>query len=44
MAGFNIDTLTMTTLDMLEAGSETSATTIRWGLLFMMKYPEIQGE
>ncbi|KAI4892538.1 hypothetical protein NFI96_024701 [Prochilodus magdalenae] len=41
-AGFNINTLILATLDMFEAGTETSATTIQWGLLFMMKYPEIQ--
>uniref|UniRef100_A0AAR2L2D0 Cytochrome P450 2J2-like n=1 Tax=Pygocentrus nattereri TaxID=42514 RepID=A0AAR2L2D0_PYGNA len=41
-AGFNIETLVMATLDMFEAGTETVATTIRWGLFFMMKYPEIQ--
>ncbi|KAL7871968.1 hypothetical protein SRHO_G00069510, partial [Serrasalmus rhombeus] len=41
-AGFNIETLVVATLDMLEAGTETAAATIRWGLLFMMKYPEIQ--
>uniref|UniRef100_A0A3B4DLU6 Cytochrome P450, family 2, subfamily AD, polypeptide 2 n=1 Tax=Pygocentrus nattereri TaxID=42514 RepID=A0A3B4DLU6_PYGNA len=41
-AGFNIETLVVTTLDILEAGTEASASTIRWGLLFMMKHPEIQ--
>ncbi|KAL6486135.1 hypothetical protein MHYP_G00055270 [Metynnis hypsauchen] len=41
-AGFNMTTLVLATLDMFEAGTETTATTIRWGLLFMMKYPEIQ--
>ncbi|KAL6486136.1 hypothetical protein MHYP_G00055280 [Metynnis hypsauchen] len=41
-AGFNIETLVVATLDMLEAGTETAAATIRWGLLFMMKHPEIQ--
>ncbi|XP_072537915.1 cytochrome P450 2J2-like [Salminus brasiliensis] len=41
-AGFNIETLVITTLDMFEAGTETAATTLRWGLLYMMKYPEIQ--
>ncbi|KAI5090443.1 cytochrome P450, family 2, subfamily AD, polypeptide 2 [Silurus meridionalis] len=41
-AGFNVDTLLVAMLDLYEAGTETSATTLRWGLLFMMKYPEIQ--
>uniref|UniRef100_W5UM81 Cytochrome P450 2J2 n=1 Tax=Ictalurus punctatus TaxID=7998 RepID=W5UM81_ICTPU len=41
-AGFNVKTLLIAMLDMLEAGTESAATTIRWGLLFMMKYPEIQ--
>ncbi|XP_046692147.1 cytochrome P450 2J2-like [Silurus meridionalis] len=41
-AGFNVDTLLVAMLDLFEAGTETSATTLRWGLLFMMKYPEIQ--
>ncbi|KAI4892532.1 hypothetical protein NFI96_024702 [Prochilodus magdalenae] len=41
-AGFNIETLGVATLDMFEAGTETAATTMRWGLLYMMKYPEIQ--
>ncbi|XP_060773504.1 cytochrome P450 2J2-like [Neoarius graeffei] len=41
-AGFNIETLLAAMLDMFEAGTETTSTTIRWGLLFMMKYPEIQ--
>uniref|UniRef100_A0A665TRI5 Cytochrome P450 2J2-like n=1 Tax=Echeneis naucrates TaxID=173247 RepID=A0A665TRI5_ECHNA len=41
-AGFNIETLLICTLDLIEAGTETAATTLRWGLLFMMHYPEIQ--
>uniref|UniRef100_A0A8B9JLV9 Cytochrome P450 2J2-like n=1 Tax=Astyanax mexicanus TaxID=7994 RepID=A0A8B9JLV9_ASTMX len=41
-AGFNIESLVVATLDMFEAGTETAATTLRWGLLYMMKYPEIQ--
>ncbi|KAK2884280.1 hypothetical protein Q8A67_017917 [Cirrhinus molitorella] len=41
-AGFNIEGLVISCLDMIEAGTETTATTLRWGLLFMIKYPEIQ--
>ncbi|KAL2089585.1 hypothetical protein ACEWY4_014273 [Coilia grayii] len=41
-AGFNLETLVVCTLDMAEAGTETVATTLRWGLYFMMMYPEIQ--
>ncbi|XP_062858194.1 cytochrome P450 2J2-like [Trichomycterus rosablanca] len=41
-AGFNLETLLIAMLDMFEAGTETASTTIRWGLLCMMKYPDIQ--
>ncbi|XP_055041785.2 cytochrome P450 2J2 [Misgurnus anguillicaudatus] len=41
-AGFNIESLVVSCLDMLEAGTETATTTLRWGLLFMIKFPEIQ--
>ncbi|XP_029905578.1 cytochrome P450 2J2-like [Myripristis murdjan] len=41
-AGFNTETLTICTLDLFEAGTETAATTLRWALVFMMNYPEIQ--
>ncbi|XP_036437409.1 cytochrome P450 2J2-like isoform X1 [Colossoma macropomum] len=41
-AGFNLDTLVLTSLDMFEAGTETLTSTLRWALLFLMKYPEIQ--
>ncbi|KAL4000302.1 hypothetical protein ACER0C_008073 [Sarotherodon galilaeus] len=41
-AGFNIETLLVSTLDLIEAGTETASTTLRWALVFMMNYPEIQ--
>ncbi|KAG5275688.1 hypothetical protein AALO_G00123440 [Alosa alosa] len=41
-AGFNLENLIVCTLDMAEAGTETVATTMRWALYFMMKYPEMQ--
>ncbi|XP_076735927.1 cytochrome P450 2J2 isoform X1 [Maylandia zebra] len=41
-AGFNIETLLVCTLDLIEAGTETASTTLRWALVFMMNYPEIQ--
>ncbi|XP_038572270.1 cytochrome P450 2J2-like isoform X1 [Micropterus salmoides] len=41
-AGFNIETLLICLLDLIEAGTETSSTTLRWGLVYMMHYPEIQ--
>ncbi|XP_063322079.1 cytochrome P450 2J2-like [Pelmatolapia mariae] len=41
-AGFNTETLLACTLDLIEAGTETSSTTLRWALVFMMNYPEIQ--
>ncbi|KAM6350619.1 LOW QUALITY PROTEIN: uncharacterized protein FN964_007599 [Alca torda] len=39
---FNNKSLLFSTLDLFAAGSETTSTTMRWGLLLMMKYPEIQ--
>uniref|UniRef100_A0A673ZCN3 Cytochrome P450, family 2, subfamily AD, polypeptide 3 n=1 Tax=Salmo trutta TaxID=8032 RepID=A0A673ZCN3_SALTR len=41
-AGFNAETLVVCTLDMIEAGMESAATTLRWVLVYMMNYPEIQ--
>ncbi|XP_030577731.1 cytochrome P450 2J2-like [Archocentrus centrarchus] len=41
-AGFNTETLLLCTLDLFEAGTETTANTLRWALVFMMTYPDIQ--
>ncbi|XP_068136230.1 cytochrome P450 2K6-like [Hyperolius riggenbachi] len=39
---FHNGNLTFLILHLLAAGMETTSTTLRWGLLLMMKYPEIQ--
>ncbi|XP_053339247.1 cytochrome P450 2B4-like isoform X1 [Clarias gariepinus] len=39
---FHEDNLLMSTADLFLAGTETTATTLRWGLIFMMNHPEIQ--
>ncbi|XP_030577735.1 cytochrome P450 2J2-like [Archocentrus centrarchus] len=43
-AGFNTETLLVCTLDLIEAGTESASTTLRWALAFVMNYPEIQGK
>ncbi|TNN69261.1 Cytochrome P450 2J6 [Liparis tanakae] len=41
-AGFNEDNLVMCGFDLFGAGSHTTSVTLRWALLYMTKYPEIQ--
>ncbi|XP_064189690.1 cytochrome P450 2J2-like [Anguilla rostrata] len=41
-AGFDEFNLIMCALDLFLAGTETTSTTLRWALLYMMKYPDIQ--
>uniref|UniRef100_A0A803K0V6 Uncharacterized XB5769266 n=1 Tax=Xenopus tropicalis TaxID=8364 RepID=A0A803K0V6_XENTR len=39
---FNEKNLLFTAFDLFTAGSETSSTTLRWGLLYMLLYPDVQ--
>ncbi|KAJ8279033.1 hypothetical protein COCON_G00060990 [Conger conger] len=41
-AGFNEENLCFCTLDLFVAGTETTSTTLYWGLLFMIKCPDVQ--
>ncbi|KAA8582901.1 hypothetical protein FQN60_015447, partial [Etheostoma spectabile] len=41
---FNDNNLLHTVLNLFAAGTDTTATTLRWGLLFMAKYPKIQDQ
>lgn len=42
--GFDMKNLAVCTMDLFGAGTETTTTTIHWGLLYMIYYPDIQGE
>ncbi|KAM6172262.1 cytochrome P450 2J2 [Erethizon dorsatum] len=39
---FDEENLICSTLDLFFAGTETTSTTLRWGLLYMAVYPEVQ--
>lgn len=36
-----VDQLSIIIASLFNAGSETTATTLRWGLLFFIKYPDV---
>ncbi|KAK2835771.1 hypothetical protein Q5P01_016255 [Channa striata] len=41
-SGFDLNNLCFCTLDLFGAGTETTATTLHWGLLYMIHHPHIQ--
>ncbi|XP_054464211.1 cytochrome P450 2K1-like isoform X1 [Anoplopoma fimbria] len=41
---YNIENLMTTVGNLFSAGTDTTATTLRWGLLLMAKYPQIQDQ
>uniref|UniRef100_A0A8C4TD67 Uncharacterized protein n=1 Tax=Erpetoichthys calabaricus TaxID=27687 RepID=A0A8C4TD67_ERPCA len=41
-AEFHEENLSYCLLDLFVAGTETTSTTLRWALLYMMKYPDVQ--
>ena len=42
-SGFDMKNLSVCTVDLFGAGTETTTTTLHWGLLYMIYYPHIQG-
>lgn len=41
---YNSENLLVSVANLFSAGTDTTATTLRWGLLLMAKYPQIQGQ
>ncbi|KFV05807.1 Cytochrome P450 2J6, partial [Pterocles gutturalis] len=39
---FDEENLVQSVFDLFLAGSETTATTLRWALLYMLAYPDVQ--
>ncbi|XP_069508839.1 cytochrome P450 2D15-like [Ambystoma mexicanum] len=43
-SSFNEQNLLFTAIDIFAAGTETTSTTLRWGLMFMLLHPDIQSQ
>ena len=41
---FNIEQLVVICLDLFQAGSETSSTTLSWAVMYLALYPEVEAK
>jgi len=42
--GFDEQNLVPCVLDLFLAGTETTSTTLSWGIIYLITYPEVQGK
>lgn len=42
--GFTLNNMPLCSMDLLMAGTETTATTMLWALVYLIKYPDVQSK
>lgn len=42
--GFTVHNIVLCMLDLFLAGTQTTSLTLQWGMIFLCKYPEVQGK